>query len=303
MANSIISERSAARSTIGESVFRKVLLMSALLLVVILICIFFTLMVNSMPSVKALGFGFIYNKTWDPVSDEYGALPFLVGTLITSFLALIISIPFSLAIGLFLGEYFPKGILSGVVKNMFELLAGIPSVIYGFWGIFVLVPIVRSIEMKTGAPPYGVGILTASLILSVMIMPYSASLIRQVVTMVPSHLKEAAYSLGATRFEVIRYVVIPNIHSKLFTNVLLSLDRTLNKTMTITMLIKNTSIIPNGIFSTGNTMASVIANEFTEATGTLYFSSLIEMGALLFIVTTIINMIGRRIIKQYVPNA
>ena len=298
----LMSLKSAKRNTAVEGMFRKTLLLSALVLVLLLLLIGITLVIHSGPSIKALGFGFVYNKQWDPVSDEYGALPFLIGTLLTSFLALLISLPFSVAIGLFLGEYYPKGIISGIVKNMFELLAGIPSVIYGFWGIFVLVPIVRDLEMKTGAAPYGVGILTASLILSIMIMPYSASLIRQVVTMVPSHLKEAAYSLGATRFEVIRHVVIPNIRSGLFAGVLLSLGRALGETMAVTMLIGNTHILPNGIFSTGNTMASVIANEFTEATGDVYFSSLIEIGVLLFVVTTIINMLGRRFIKKYVAN-
>src|SRR5574337_476211 len=209
----------------AEKIFRGGLLTSAILLVVILLAIAITLLYHSMPSIKALGVGFLYKKDWDPVSDQYGALPFLVGTLITSFLALVISIPFSIAIGIFLGEYFPKGIVSGVFKNVFELLAGIPSVIYGFWGIFVLVPRIRDFEVSTGHPPYGVSILAASLILSIMIMPYSASLIRQVVTMVPSNLKEAAYSLGATRFEVIRYVVIPNIRSGVFAGMLLSLGR------------------------------------------------------------------------------
>lgn len=295
----LVSVKSAERNTVLEGVFKKTLLLAALTLVIIILAIGVTLVIHSLPSIKALGLGFVYEKAWDPVMDEYGALPFLIGTLITSFLALLISLPFSLAIGLFLGEYYPKGVLSGVVKNMFELLAGIPSVIYGFWGIFVLVPIVREMELSAGAPPYGVGILTASVILSIMIMPYSASLIRQVVTMVPANLKEAAYSLGATRWEVIRHVVIPNIRSGLFAGVLLSLGRALGETMAVTMLIGNTHIIPDGFFSTGNTMASVIANEFTEATGEIYFSSLIEMGLLLFIVTTIINMIGRRFIKRF----
>ncbi|HTL82802.1 MAG TPA: phosphate ABC transporter permease subunit PstC [Bacteroidia bacterium] len=287
------------RSNLSENVFQRTLMLSALLLIVILLGIFITLVINSMPSIKAVGFSFIYGRTWDPVSDEYGALPFLVGTLLTAFLALLISTPFSLAIGLFLGEYYPKGPVAGVIKNVFELLAGIPSVIYGFWGIFVLVPIMRSIEMKLGVPPVGVGILTASIILSIMIMPYSASLIRQVVTMVPSHLKEAAYSLGATRMEVIRYVVMPNIRSGLFAGILLSLGRALGETMAVTLLIGNTDDVPTSVFNTGNTMASVIANQFTEATGDLHYSVLIEMGLFLFVVTTIINMIGRKIINRF----
>lgn len=282
-----------------EALFRKALLLSAIVIIIVLFCMFLTLLVSSLPSIKALGLKFIYGRTWDPVADEYGALPFLVGTLLTSGLALLISTPFALAIGLFLGEFYPKGWLSALIKNAVELLAGIPSVIFGFWGIFTIVPIVRNFEMKLGAPPYGVGILAASIILSIMIIPFSASLIRLVVSMVPVNLKEAAYSLGATRFEVVRYVTIPYIKSGLSAGVLLALGRALGETMAVTMLIGNTQIIPKSIFATGNTMASVIANQFTEATGKVYFSALIETGLLLFVVTTIINIIGINIIKRF----
>lgn len=282
-----------------EALFRRTLTLSAIFIIVLLFCMFLTLLVSSLPSIKALGFKFIYGSTWDPVSEEFGALPFLVGTLLTSVLALLISTPFALALGLFLGEYFTKGWISTLIKNAVELLAGIPSVIFGFWGIFIIVPFVRNIEMKFGVIPYGVGILTASLILSIMIIPFSASLIRLVVNMVPIHLKEAAYSLGATRFEVIRYVTIPYIRSGLSAGVLLALGRALGETMAVTMLIGNTHAIPDSLFATGNTMASVIANEFTEATGKIYFSALIETGLLLFVVTTIINLIGVRIIKRF----
>ena len=282
-----------------EALFRRTLTLSAIFIIVLLFCMFLTLLVSSLPSIKALGFKFIYGSTWDPVSEEFGALPFLVGTLLTSVLALLISTPFALALGLFLGEYFTKGWISVLIKNAVELLAGIPSVIFGFWGIFIIVPFVRNIEMKLGVIPYGVGILTASLILSIMIIPFSASLIRLVVNMVPVHLKEAAYSLGATRFEVIRYVTIPYIRSGLSAGVLLALGRALGETMAVTMLIGNTHAIPDSLFATGNTMASVIANEFTEATGKIYFSALIETGLLLFVVTTIINLIGVRIIKRF----
>ncbi len=243
----------------------------------------FTLILQSLPSIKALGFNFLTGKTWDPVNNVFGALPFLIGTLLTSFLALIISIPFSFAIAIYLGEYYPKGWLSEFLKNVIELIAAVPSVIYGFWGLFVLVPLVRDLEMKLGVLPYGIGIFTASLILAVMIIPYAASLGREVVRMVPSSLKEAAYSLGATRFEVIRNVILPYAKSGLFAGVLLSLGRALGETMAVTMVIGNTSIIPTNIFAPGNTMASVIANEFTEAAGTVYLSALIELGLLLFL--------------------
>lgn len=282
-----------------EAVFRNALSLSAILIIVLLLSVFLTLLINSLPSIKALGVKFLYQKAWDPVSDEYGALPFLIGTLLTSALALIISTPFALAIGIFLGEYYPKGFFSGIIKNAIELLAGIPSVILGFWGLFTIVPIVRGLEMKVGAIPYGVGILTASIILAIMITPFSASLIRLVISMVPLHLKEAAYALGATRLEVIRFVIIPYVRSGVSAGILLALGRALGETMAVTMLIGNTQMIPNSIFSTGNTMASVIANEFTEATGKVYFSALIEMGLVLFVVTTLINIIGVRIIKRF----
>lgn len=258
-----------------------------------------TLIISSLPSIKALGFKFIWSSAWDPVTGDFGALPFLSGTLITSFLALLISTPFSIAFGLLLGEYYPKGIFSSVFKNIVELLAGIPSVIYGFWGLFVLVPFVRTMELKFGILPYGVGIFTSSLILSLMIMPYSASLIRQVISMTPAHLKEAAYSLGATRYEVIKKLIIPYTRSGIFAGMLLALGRALGETMAVTMLIGNTHDIPKSIFGPGNTMASVIANEFTEATDAVYLSALVEMGALLFIVTFIINIIGKQIIKKF----
>jgi phosphate transport system permease protein len=282
-----------------ESAFRKFLLLSAISIVVLLLAIFITLIVSSIPSIKSIGVGFIYGKTWDPVSDKYGGLPFLIGTLLTSLLSLIIATPFSLAVGLFLGEYFKKGIISGIFKNIVDLLAAIPSVIYGFWGLFVLVPIVRAIETKLGVAPYGVGILTSSVILAIMIIPYSVSLTIQVISLVPSSLKEAAFSLGATRFEVIKTVILPYTRSGIFAGILLSLGRALGETMAVTMLIGNSSIIPTGIFSPSNTMASVIANEFTEATGGVYLSALIEMGLFLFVVTTLINIIGRSIIKRF----
>lgn len=282
-----------------EKAFKKSLTLSAIIAVIVLIAIFFTLLINSFPSIKALGAGFFYNKTWDPVADEYGALPFLVGTLLTSFLALIISTPFSIAVAIFLGEYYKKGIVAETFKNVIDLLAGIPSVIYGFWGLFVLVPLVRIIEMKLNIPPYGVGIFTSSIILAIMILPFSVSLSRQVISMVPDHLKEAAYSLGATRFEVITKIIIPYTRSGLFAGLLLALGRALGETMAVTMLIGNTHSIPSGIFSPGNTMASVIANEFSEATGNIYTSALIEMGLFLFVVATVINIIGKQIIKRF----
>jgi phosphate transport system permease protein len=283
----------------AESLFKRSLVIIGAAMVILVLGILLTLIIESVPSIRSLGLKYLWGTTWDPVNNIYGAAPFLLGTVLTSFLALIISIPFSFAIAVYLGEYNPKGWLSNFLKNTVELIAAVPSVIYGFWGLLVLVPLVRSLEMKLGILPYGIGIFTASLILAVMIIPYAASLGREMIRLVPSPLKEAAYSLGATRYEVLTNVILPYTKSGLFAGVLLSLGRALGETMAVTMVIGNTSLIPTSIFAPGNTMASVIANEFTEADHAVYLSALIELGLVLFLVTVVINMIGKRIIKRF----
>jgi phosphate transport system permease protein len=282
-----------------ELVFKRALVTVALLLVVLVLGIMLTLIVESIPSLKSLGLKYLWGRTWDPVNNVYGAYPFLLGTLLTSFLALVISIPFSFAVAVYLGELNPRGWFSNFLKNAVDLIAAVPSVIYGFWGLIVLVPIIRNLEIKIGVLPYGIGIFTASLILSIMIIPYAASLGREMIRLVPSALKEGAYSLGATRWEVIRSVVLPYTKSGLFAGILLSLGRALGETMAVTMVIGNTSMIPTNIFAPGNTMASVIANEFNEADHTLYWSALVELALVLFLVTVVINMIGKRIINRF----
>jgi phosphate ABC transporter, permease protein PstC len=283
----------------AESLFKRSLVVIGAAMVILVSGILITLIIESVPSIKHLGIKYLWGTTWDPVNNIYGAAPFLLGTILTSFLALIISIPFSFAIAIYLGEYNPKGWLSNFLKNTVELIAAVPSVIYGFWGLLVLVPLVRKLEMKVGVLPYGIGIFTASLILAIMIIPYAASLGREMIRLVPSPLKEGAYSLGATRYEVIKNVILPYTKSGLFAGILLSLGRALGETMAVTMVIGNTSLIPTSIFAPGNTMASVIANEFTEADHTIYLSALIELGLVLFLVTVVINMIGKRIIKRF----
>ena len=293
---SFTTEESSRRRI--EFLFQKAILLSAGAILVLVLAIFLSLFLQSIPSLKAFGFSFLYGKTWDPVSGIFGALPFLVGTLMTSFLALLIATPLSLAIAIFTGEFFKEGLFSSFLKTMTDLLAGIPSIVYGFWGLLVLVPIIRDFELRFGLFPYGVGIFTASLILSVMIIPYAASIGREVISLVPSEIKEAAYSLGATRQEVITQIVLPYARSGIGAGVLLALGRALGETMAVTMVIGNSNRLPLSLFSPGNTMASVIANEFTEATGRLHLSSLIEVGLLLFLVTLTINIIGRYMIKR-----
>jgi len=282
-----------------EKVFRQTLVIAGLIMVVLVLGICLTLVIQSIPSIRSLGLKFLWGKTWDPVKDVYGAFPFLLGTLLTSFLALLISVPFSIAVAIFLGEYYPEGWLPNLLKNTVELIAAVPSVIYGFWGLAVLVPLVRDFQAKFGVVSPGVGIFSSSLVLAVMIIPYAASLGKSMIQMVPAPLKEAAYGLGATRWEVIRSVILPYTRSGLFAGILLSLGRALGETMAVTMVIGNTSIMPKNIFSPGNTMASVIANEFTEADKAVYLSALIELGLALFLVTVVINMAGKRIIDRF----
>lgn len=291
--------RRSFRQIRTENVFRRSLMIMGLLMIVLVLGICLTLAMQSRLSISTLGAKYLWSKVWDPVQDVYGAWPFLLGTLLTSFLALIISIPFSISVAIFLGEYHPKGWLPNFLKNAVELIAAVPSVIYGFWGLAVLVPIVRSFESSIGVAPVGVGIFTSSLILAVMVIPYAASLGRSMISLVPSHLKEAAYALGATRWEVVRSVILPYTKSGLFAGILLSLGRALGETMAVTMVIGNTSDIPKSIFAPGNTMASVIANQFTEADKPVYLSALIELGLVLFLVTVVINLIGKKIIDRF----
>ena len=282
----------------GEKAFKGTLNVAGLLLILVVCSILVTLVWQSIPAFRALGLKFFWTTTWDPVNNVFGALPFLLGTLITSFTSLIISVPFSIAVAILLGEYFPAGSFSNFMRSVIDLIAAVPSVIFGFWGFFVLVPIIRVLEIKLGVMPNGVGLFSASLVLSIMIIPYAASLGITMIKMVPSELKEGAYALGATRWEVLHYIILPYSKSGLFAGILLSLGRAIGETMAVTMVIGNASDLPGSIFSTGNTMASVIANEFGAAPDPIYVSALIKMGLFLFLVTFVINLIGKTVIKR-----
>jgi phosphate transport system permease protein len=281
-----------------DKIFNLLLVSSAFSLLILGVGIFLSLLNASSLALKKFGFSFFSGSEWDPVGEEFGALPFIYGTILTSLISLLISLPFSLAIIIVLGEYFKKGIFAEILRYLTELIAGVPSVVLGFWGLFFLVPIMREIEIKLGVTPYGVGILTASIILAFMILPYSASIGKDAMRLVPNELKEAAFALGATRWEMIKKVMIPYARSGIIAGVILSLGRALGETMAVTMVIGNYHGLPENIFSPGNTIASIIANEFTEATGEVYLSSLMYLGLTLFLITTIVNLIGRLILKR-----
>jgi len=282
-----------------DRIFRAMLWLGGISFFLLLVLIFILLFKESLYSINTFGFRFITDKIWDPVNEKFGLLPFVVGTVLTSFISLFISLPFSLSLALLLGIYYKEGFINKILSTTTDLLAGIPSVIYGFWGLFFLVPLIRKIEIKLGVLPYGVGILTASLVLAIMIIPYISSISKEVIKMVPQDLIEAGFSLGATIWEVIKKIILPYCRSGIFAGILLGFGRAFGETMAVTMVIGNSNFMPESIFSPANTMSSVIANEFTEATKDIHLSSLIQIGLWLFILSVIINLIGNLIVKRY----
>ena len=280
----------------SDKITKAILLSVSFLILILASGMVYALVGGAIPAFKEFGFRFIFSGEWDPTEgkEQYGALPFIVGTLFTSVAALIISLPLSFSTSLFIGEYFKGTRVASIISTLVDLLAGIPSIVYGLWGFYVLRPFL--IDLGFGGQ--GFGIFTASLILAIMIIPYATSLSNEIISMVPNDLKEAAYSLGATRLEVITTVTIPNARSGIIAGYILSFGRALGETMAVTMLIGNTNLVPTGFFQTGNTMASVIANQFGEAEG-LKLSSLIAIALLLFVITGIVNAIGKLIINKF----
>lgn len=280
----------------NDKIYNLLLLLAAL--VVPLVCggIVYALVTDATEAFNHFGFlNFLTSSEWRYTegAETYGALPFVVGTLLTTLLALLFCIPFSLPVALFVVEYFRGTKLAAVLSTVTDLLAGIPSIIYGLWGFYTLRPVIMALDIS----PQGSGVLTASLVLAIMIIPYAASLSAEFIKMVPNDLKEGAYSLGATRAEVIRHIVFPFAGSGIFSAYILAIGRALGETMTVTMLIGNTNNIPGSLTATGNSMASIIANQFGEADG-LRLSSLIAIGLLLFLITAFINMVGKIMIKR-----
>ncbi len=279
----------------SDKVTKYVLFISSFIIILISAGMVFSLLGDAIPVFKKFGLRFIVSTEWNPTEgkEEYGALPFIAGTLSTSFIALIICLPMAFATALFIAEYFKKSKFSSVIGAMVDMLAGVPSIVYGLWGFYTLRPFIVSL----GLDPQGYGIFTSGLILAIMIIPYATSLSAEIISMVPNDLKEAAYAMGATRQEVIFNVIIPSARSGIIASFILAFGRALGETMAVTMLIGNANIIPTGLFSTGNSMASVIANQFGEADG-LKFSALIAIGLLLFVITGVVNFVGKFVIKK-----
>jgi phosphate transport system permease protein len=259
---------------------------------------------ESVLSIEKFGWSFWTSENWDPVAGEFGALPFIWGTLYSSFLALIISTPIALGVAVFTSELAP-GWLQRPLVFLTELLAAIPSIVYGLWGIFVLVPVVRQLEVATPealkaiplfhGPPLGVGMLSAALVLAIMVIPFSSSVAREVLRSVPRAQREAAYALGATRWEAIRAALFFG-RTGIIGAVILGFGRALGETMAVTMVIGNNPQVSWSLFAPQYTMAAVIANEFTEATEELYLHALVEIGLVLFAITLVINLLSRALI-------
>ncbi|MCX7953609.1 MAG: phosphate ABC transporter permease subunit PstC [Bacteroidales bacterium] len=282
-----------------EKIFKTLLYLCVSVFVLAIISFIIFLIDGAFLSLKKFGLKFFVTTDWDPVLGKYGGLSYITGTIVTSLLALLFSLIFSFSIIITLGEYLIKGTLAKVLNYIVDLITVIPSTIIGLWGLFTIVPLVRSTLEYFGISSSGLSVFSASILLSFMIVPYSATLGQHALKMVPQDIKEAAYSLGATRWEVIKKVMLPYARSGIFAGIMLSLGRALGETMAVTMVIGNSHHLLKSIFEPSNTIASVIANEFTEATDELYLSSLIYLALILLIITTVTNIIGNLILKKY----
>ena len=292
----------------GDFLFRAGLTIAALAIPVLLVFLALELAVGSREAIAAQGLGFLTTSTWDPVAGRFGAVPLIFGTLVSSALALVIAVPLSLGVAIFLTEFAPR-VIRQPIAYLVELLAAIPSVVYGLWGIFFLIPFLRQtvypfLQSTLGFLPlfqgtiYGTSMLSAGIILAIMVMPYIMSVTREVLTAVPSSQREAALALGATRWEAVRTAVVPYARSGIVGAVILGLGRALGETMAVTMVIGNRHEIAASLFAPGYTMAAAIANEFTEAASDMHFAALSYVALLLFTITVLVNALARLLVRR-----
>jgi phosphate transport system permease protein len=296
----------ATGGEIPDRIFKGAMTACGLAVLGMLVLIVYELVSGSRLSWHTFGLGFFAASDWDPVNEHFGALPFIFGTLVSSILALIIAVPLAVGVAVFTTEMCPKA-LRGPLSFFVELLAAIPSVIYGLWAIFVLVPLLgqhvqpflhRTLGWTTlfDGPPMGYSMLAAGMILAIMIVPIISSITREVLMVVPQNQREGVLALGATRWEMIRIGVLRNARAGILGGIILGLGRALGETMAVTMVIGNNPQIAKSLFAPGYTMASVMANEFSEATGDVYISSLIEIGLALFLVTIVVNALAQLLV-------
>jgi phosphate transport system permease protein len=296
----------------AEVVFRALTIASAALVLVLLAGVLVALCYGGWPALKAFRFSFLTREVWNPVTEQFGALAALYGTVVTSLVAMLIAVPLAFGVAVFLTETCPLW-LRAPIATCVELLAAVPSIVYGIWGLFVLAPILQHtvqpflidllgdlplIGKLFRGPPYGIGLFTAGLVLAVMVLPFITSVMREVFLATPRSLKEAAYGLGATQWEVIWDVVLPNSRAGVVGGIMLGLGRALGETMAVTFVVGNAHRISTSLLAPGTTISASIANEFTEAVGTLYTSSLIALGLLLFVITFAIIAAARLLLLQ-----
>jgi len=297
--------RTAPRN-VGDRLMRGLLRAAAFSLVLLVLAIVVEMAHRALPAVRTFGLSFLYRSIWDPVAEQFGAVPFIYGTVLSSLLALLVAVPLGIGAAVYLAEIAP-GWVRAPIAFLVELVAAVPSVVYGLWGVFVLAPLLRTwVQPALGktlgflplfsGPPYGVGMLAAGIILAIMVVPFITAVSREVLLAVPRTQREAALALGATRWETTRIAVLRYGRSGLIGAVLLGLGRALGETMAVTMVIGNRPEVAISLFAPGYTMASVIANEFTEATSDLYLAALVEIGLLLFVLTVAVNGLARLLV-------
>ena len=312
VAEQVDRARVLQRLRLGDAAFRHLTRAAAVTVLVILGGIIVSLVYGSLPALHTFGVSFLYREVWNPVTEKFGAIAPIYGTIVTSFIAMLIAVPVGLFIALFLTELCPLW-LRRPIGIAIELLAGIPSIIYGIWGLFVFAPFLQQyvqpfliaafgnipvLSTLFAGPPYGIGILTAGLILAIMVLPFVTAISRDVFEAVPVVLKEAAYGVGCTTWEVARYVVLPYARVGVIGGVMLGLGRALGETMAVTFVIGNAHRISASILAPGTTISATIANEFTEAVGDLYTSALIALGLILFVITFIVLAIARLMLMR-----
>ena len=300
------------RLRLGDSAFHWLTYSAALLVLLTLGSVTVSLVIGALPAIKAFGLGFLVTESWNPVTEKFGGLAPIYGTIVTSFIAMLLAVPIGLGIAVFLTENCPMR-LRRPIGTAIELLAGIPSIIFGIWGLFVLAPVLQAtvqpaliatfgsvpiLSSLFAGPPYGIGMLTAALILAIMVLPFITAVSRDVFATVPPVLKEAAYGMGCTTWEVVRKVVIPHTRVGLIGGIMLGLGRALGETMAVTFVIGNAHKISPSLLAPGTTISASIANEFTEAVGDLYTSSLILLGLILFVITLIVLSCARLMLMR-----
>lgn len=311
-ASAVQRAKALAGLKFGDSVFRGLTQAAAIGVLIILSGVIVSLTLGSLPALRTFGFGFLTSQAWNPVTEKFGAFAAILGTVTTSVIAMVIAVPVGLGVAVFLTELCPQW-LRRPIGIAIELLAGIPSIIYGIWGLFVLAPFVQTniepgliaffgpapgLSSVFAGPPYGIGTLTAGFVLAIMVLPFIASVSRDVFDTVPPVLKESAYGIGCTKWEVIRRVVVPYTRVGLIGGAMLALGRALGETMAVTFVIGNAHNISASILAPGTTISATIANEFTEAVGDLYTSSLIALGLILFVITFFVLAVARLMLMR-----